>query len=1472
VRFQTPQSLDDPRFEHDSCGTGFIARVSGDAHHGVLDLALTALGRLEHRGALSADGKSGDGAGVLTQIPRAVMLGAVGHEWGTVNVSEPIGVGMLFLRSSQGSAEASLARALEDHGLRLAAWRSPPIDPTALGEAARATMPVIRQAIVVPSVTLEPNEFERRLYLSRKRFERNEPTAYVCSLSSRHIVYKALCAPHQLPAFYRDLVDPAFETAFALYHSRFSTNTLPSWELAQPFRLLAHNGEINTLWGNQAWMRSRERELPDEFLPVLAEGASDSAHLDSALELLARTGRDIVHGLSMLIVPAWEERAATLPPELVAFYRYHASLMEPWDGPAAIVFADGRYVGAALDRNGLRPCRYKITEDGLVVAGSEVGVVDLDPDTVVERGRLGPGQMLVVDLEERRVIHDADLKRQLSTAHPWQKWVHVRPLEREVASARVTTEEAPEPDNLTRLQRLYGHSKESLTIVLSSMAERGASATWSMGDDIPIPPLATVDRSLYPFFRQRFAQVTNPAIDPLRESLVMSLRSWIGPRPPLLHRGEQRTVIELPLPILTRSELAGLRAGSVYPAATVECVFPPERDALGNALDGVAERAAEAAAAGAQLIVLTDKAVTPNAAPIPMPLAVGAVHHHLVRTRQRTQVGLIVESGDCLDVHDVAVLIGLGASAVCPWIALLSAEQQVGPIGTERLVHALSEGLRKVMSKMGISTVTSYRGAHLFDILGLSGDVVERCFPSATSPIGGTGLPEIAHAVLARHRVFFESAEAAELPDLGLVRFRRDGEQRAWAPTTVRALQRAVGSARRGRDGDGEPEAWNEFRSAASTTAPLNLRNLLAVHPAGPTLPIESIEPADVIVRRFVTSAMSLGALSPEAHRTLSIAMNRLGGRSNTGEGGEDPESYLPRADGDVLSGKVKQVASGRFGVTAEYLVNAEEIEIKIAQGSKPGEGGQLPGHKVTDLIARLRHAQPGMSLISPPPHHDIYSIEDIAQLIHDLKRCNPRAKIGVKLVAERGVGTIAAGVVKAYADYVAVSGHSGGTGASPLSSIKHAGLPWELGLAEVQQVLRRNGLRTRVRLRVDGGLQTADDVVMAALLGADEFAFGTAPLVAMGCDMARQCHLNSCPTGIATQRDDLRAKFRGSPEHVVRYFEALAGDVRNRLAQLGLRSVDDLIGRVDLVSQVRWDGNLDLRSLLADVDGDGRQAIARRNDRPETSPLLDDDLAVDALAALERGEPFVAERPIRNRDRSVGARIAGTLTARWGGAPLPARVQLTFAGSAGQSFGAFAREGMQIVLDGEANDYVGKGLSGGELILRPTGKAREAPHRHVILGNVALYGATSGRLFAAGRAGERFGVRNSGATAVVEGAGDHACEYMTGGRVVILGDVGLNFGAGMMGGVAFVIADRSAVTERINQSHVTCLRPTEDDCVAARELILEHASLTESARAWEILADWDACRERLWKILPVGAEEPAEAADLEPRVEGAAH
>jgi glutamate synthase domain-containing protein 2/glutamate synthase domain-containing protein 1/glutamate synthase domain-containing protein 3 len=1443
-------SLYDARFEHDACGVGFVVRTSGDADHDVVRRGLIALGRLAHRGAVAADGLSGDGAGVLTQIPRRLVeREALQHGW-AVGERDLVAIAMLFLPPDDETAADALAAGLERQGLRVLGWRDVPVEAKALGASARASMPGIRQLIALGPEGVDEATLEQRLYVARRRFEREARAGYVCSLSCRTIVYKALCAGGQLPRFYGDLCDPLYESAFTVFHQRYSTNTLPSWELAQPFRLLAHNGEINTLWGNRAWLRARERELPQDLKPVLTEGGSDSASLDEALELLARGGRDLDHALAMLIVPAWEERA-DLPPSLAAFYRYHAALMEPWDGPAALALSDGRLVCAALDRNGLRPCRYQICRDGLVVAGSEVGLFDLADEEVIEKGRLGPGQMLLVDLVEQRVLHDGELRERVSAREPYEQLLGARRFgAAQLLGDAHPTEQGPP---LATRHHLFGVTAEDVKFVLAPMAEEAKEATWSMGDDTPVPPLARSPRSLYTFLRQRFAQVTNPPIDPLREAGVMSLRSWIGPRPTLLTRGPQATSFELDSPVLSLSCAAALRNQSHLTATEVPCTFDPAAESLPAALDRICAHAEAAVLDGAALLILSDRLADHDSAPVPMALAVGAVHQQLVRTALRVRAGLVVEAGDCWDVHHLAVLVGYGAGAVCPWLALHSARETRPEDGEAALVHALELGLRKVLSKMGISAVSSYRAGQFFEVLGLADEIVDRCFTGTPNRIGGIGWEQLQEAIAARHGAAIAAANrSAKLPDYGLLRFRRSeqAEQHAWEPTAVRALQRAVGVGHRSGS-EQDAAAWQEFRGIAGGTQARNLRDLLDFVAAGPAVPLEEVEPASSIVRRFVVSAMSLGALSPEAHLTLTIAMNRLGARSNTGEGGEDPAHYLPRPDGDRADCKVKQVASGRFGVTAEYLARADELEIKIAQGSKPGEGGQLPGHKVTELIARLRHAQPGLPLISPPPHHDIYSIEDIAQLIYDLKRCNPRAAVGVKLVAEVGVGTVAAGVAKAHADYVVISGHSGGTGASPLSSIKYAGAPWELGLAEAQQVLMRNGLRGRIRVRTDGGLMTASDVVIAALLGADEFSFGTAPLVALGCDMARQCHLNTCPTGIATQQPELRAKFRGTPEQVVRYFLMLAEDVRQLLAPLGLRSLADATGRSDLLRQVHFTGSLDLAPLLAHVEGDERRNVVERNDRIEEDEPLDEVLLREAATALAAGERFHAARTIRNADRTVGARISGEIALRSGGAPDAGTIDLRFTGSAGQSFGAFCGAGMRLELTGDANDYVGKGLCGAELVLRPTGAAADAPHRNVILGNVALYGATSGRLFAAGTAGERFAVRNSGASAVVEGVGDHGCEYMTGGVVVVLGETGRNFGAGMTGGVAFVYDETGRLPERVNPDSVACRRPGEEDFGVLRTLLEEHIVQTGSVHATQLARGWDGASRRFWRVEP---------------------
>jgi glutamate synthase domain-containing protein 2/glutamate synthase domain-containing protein 1/glutamate synthase domain-containing protein 3 len=1495
--------LYDPRFEHDACGVGFVARLSGQPGHDIVAKAVEAVANLSHRGAVAADGKSGDGSGVLTQIPRRLVTRELERLSGVrLDEADLVGMGMFFLPSEdrRQASEALIEVALETGGLRLLGWRDVPIDADQLGGAARSTLPRIRQALIAPgahAAQRNGDRLERALFLAQKDIERRADRAglvaqgfYVASLSCRTLVYKGLFAAHQLPAFYLDLRDPEYESGLAVFHQRYSTNTFPTWQLAQPFRLLAHNGEINTLLGNRAWMQAREAGLPAELRPLIWTEGSDSTSLDEALHLLERSGRNVLHALSVLMPAAWEGNAG-LPQAVQDFYRYHAPILEPWDGPAALAFADGRYVGAALDRNGLRPCRYKVTAEGLVVAGSEVGAIELDDYRIVEKGRLGPGQMLALDLERHTILHDAELKRELGASKPWGAWIDTSvvtppqtvtalPTNGTVMAVADPPAFVVDDQPLAMVQRAFGYTNEDLRIVLRPMGAEGLEAVWSMGDDTPVAPFARAPRSLYAFFRQRFAQVTNPPIDPLRESLVMSLRTWLGPKPDVLQvEGPQRHLIELESPVIDELTLASIRTQHRLRVAEVDATF--WADGLGasagsrleSALDDVCATAESAARNGAQILILSDRRADATRVAIPMLLALGAVHQRLLATGLRSDVDLVVEAGDAWDVHHLAALVGYGAGAVCPWLALRTArwlseddprrEYPDAATAEHNYLKAAAKGVLKIMSKMGISTVSSYRGGQIFECLGLDITVIERCFKGTPSRIGGLGFDALGAPVLERHASAYESVER-KLPDFGLVRFRREGERHAWEPPVIRALHQAI---------DQNGTTWDDYRLLTEPPdEPATLRDLLEILPAGEPVALEEVEPWDQIVTRFVCTAMSLGALSPEAHETLAVGMNRIGARSNSGEGGEDPSFYRPHDDGDRHDNKIKQVASARFGVTARYLAHAEELEIKMAQGSKPGEGGQLPAHKVTDLIARLRHAVPWTSLISPPPHHDIYSIEDLAQLIYDLKRVNPRARVGVKLVSEAGVGTVAAGVAKAYADYVLVSGFDGGTGASPLTSIKHAGSPWELGVAETQQVLVRNGLRGRIRLRTDGGLRRARDVVIAALLGAEEYGFGTASLVAIGCDMARQCHLNTCPTGIATQRTDLRAKFKGTPEQVIDFFVHLAEEIRELLASFGLRSIDEAIGRVDLLSQTRVYHGVDLSAVLADPDPSGaepRRCIQSRNDRPEDQEPLDERLLRDATAALNDAPRFKAACMIRNRDRSVGARIAGEIGAgrlqhsdvKRGVRQLPF-FEVRFVGSAGQSFGAFTTDGMRLTLEGEANDYLGKGMSGGEIVLMPADMARFAPHKNTIVGNTVLYGATGGRVFAAGRAGERFCVRNSGATAVVEGVGDHGCEYMTGGTVLVLGETGRNFGAGMTNGVAYVLDETGEFPRLLNDELVSATRlMNADELSAVYELVREHFERTASRRAEEILDLWDVFRGQFWRVAPRHASIAAEAA-----------
>jgi len=1487
-----------PFAPRDACGVGFIARQSGERTHEVVALALEAAARLAHRGASATD-LSADGAGVLTQIPRRLFILAASRQGLHLPADAALAVGMLFLPTQPELltlATRVVDEVLAADGLPLLGWRDVPVRPEVLGKSARDAMPRIRQVLIGrPDGPVDDDAWERQLYLARREMEHRAEALgllpfYICSMSCRTLVYKGLFTGGQLADFYPDLRDPAFESAIAVFHERYATNTLPRWELAQPFRMLGHNGEINTLWGNRNAMAMRAGLLDSPQFgdkgtrlrdPIRPRG-SDSASLDNALELLVRAGRSPVHAAMMLVPQAWE-KYPDVEPAVKAFYEYHQCVIEPWDGPAALAYSDGVQVAVSLDRNGLRPCRYKIRADGMVVAGSEVGIVDFDPRDVVESGKLGPGGVLLVDTAGRRIVRNLAAKREVATRRPYARWISQH-------MATLPTQDGVEPlikpsEQLRATQLTFGYGHEDLRLILEPMATTAAEVVWSMGDDTPLAVLSHKSPPIYSFIRQRFAQVTNPPIDSLRESMVMSLRMHLGQRgSPLVEKSSYARMLRIEHPVLLPEEMELLRNFPGFKAVTLDATWPARSrpEALEAALDGLCRRAEAAALKGARLLIISDRKAGAERVPIPALLALGAVRQQLVRTSLRAKVGLIVEAGDVVEQHHVASLVGYGAEAVHPWLALETvatlftevghgrAEADVErPLPAEaqsRYRTAVEKGLLKILAKMGISTLSSYCGAQVFEALGLGAEVIDRCFAGTSSPIGGIGFRELAEDVLARHRAAYgtEASLATSLPDEGRVRFRKDGETHAWSPQTVLALQQAVGSARASRVTATGDEAWRSFVARTEATAPTTVRDLLAFRSATP-VPIDEVEAVETIRARFVSSAMSLGSLSPEAHETIAIAMNRMGARSNSGEGGEDPAHYRSTG-GDRSDSRIKQVASARFGVTTEYLVRADEIEIKIVQGAKPGEGGQLPSHKVTELIARLRHATPGVQLISPPPHHDIYSIEDLAQLVLDLKSVNPRARIGVKLVASAGIGNVAAGVAKAFADYVLVAGHSGGTGASPLSSIKHAGVPWELGLAEAQHVLVSNGLRHRVEVRVDGGFRTGRDVVIATLLGAESYGFGTGPLVAMGCDMARQCHLNSCPTGIATQRPELRAKFRGNPDQVVAYFTHVAQQVREILASIGARSIDEIVGGAERLQradrpEVPRSAMLDLSLLLTPaIKGDEpRRRAVDRNVRRDVMSL---DAAVlhDAAQTIRDGTAFVGEYAIRNHHLAVGARVAGAIAELHGDAGLPVgALTARFTGSAGQSFGAFAIRGMRLELEGEANDYVGKGLNGAEISVRPFHDARYvgASHLNMIVGNTVLYGATDGLLLAAGQAGDRFAVRNSGACAVVEGVGNHACEYMTGGVVAVLGRAGRNFGAGMSNGVAYVLDEAGTFPSRLNHEMVLLADLDADDDQLLERLMRLHFSRTGSARARSILDGWGRATGQWRKVKPRGGAEP---------------
>ena len=1518
--------LYDPRYEHDACGVGMVARLDNEPTHEVVSRAITALENLEHRGANGADPKTGDGAGILMQMPHELFAEAAAFE---LPPPGQYGVLMCFLPTEEGSRrriEELLERTVKAEGQRLLGWREVPIDESETGEVAAACRPIIRQLFVGAGEveTLDQDAFERKLYVIRRVCELSPEGEglYVTSSSSRTINYKGMLISFQLAAFYEDLRDERTKSALALVHSRFSTNTFPSWELAHPYRVICHNGEINTVMGNVNWMRARESELSSELfgddlkkvVPVVPPGNSDSATFDNVLELLMLAGRTLPHAAMMMIPEAFRGRN-DLPEHLKGFYAFHSCLMEPWDGPASVAFTDGLVVGATLDRNGLRPGRWVETTDGHVVLGSESGLLDIPPEQVRRLGRLQPGKLFLVDLRQGRIVEDEEVKREVSTARPYGEWYarNAVPFKDLPPSSEVTLSDQP----LRLRQRAFGYTQEDLRVLLAPMALDAAEPIGSMGNDLALAVLSDQAPSLFSYFKQLFAQVTNPPIDPIREEIVMSLATTLGNERNLLDESpEHAHKLLLEQPILLNRELETLRhvEHDVYKARTIDATWLVQKgpEGMAEAIERICRQAHEAIEEGCNILILNDRLLGPRRVPIPSLLAVAAVHHHLVIEGTRLRAGIIVESGEPREVHHFATLIGYGASAVNPYLMLETLDELVfdgrvvrtladgskESVGAEEaaqnVVKAIGKGLLKTISKMGISTIQSYRGAQIFEAVGLERELIDAHFTGTASRIGGVGLGVLATEALERHARAYPVKQDDLLPVGGLYAWRRDGEHHMWNPETIALLQHAVREA--GQNGDasvsspsggdvsgalvGEPEAhrrvrespafakYREYAKTVNEAAARHatLRGLLEIGAGDGARPepilLEDVEPASEIVRRFCTGAMSLGSISREAHETLAIAMNRLGGRSNTGEGGEDPSRFTPDANGDRRRSAIKQVASGRFGVTIHYLVNADELQIKMAQGAKPGEGGQLPGHKVDDYIGSIRHTTPGVGLISPPPHHDIYSIEDLKQLIYDLRCANPQAQVSVKLVSEVGVGTVAAGVSKANADRVLVAGHDGGTGASPLSSIQAAGVPWEIGLAETQQTLLLNNLRARIIVQTDGQLKTGRDVVVAAMLGADEMGFSTAPLIATGCIMMRACHLNTCPVGIATQDPELRQRFKGTPEHVVNFFFFVAEEVREILASLGLRTLDEATGRVDLLGVGKavehWKARgVDLSHLLTQIElTDG--APRRRVEAPPKvlEDALDWELLKGAEPAIERGESVSLRFPVRNRNRCVGGILSSHIARRHGSAGLAeGSIEVELEGSAGQSFGGWLAPGVTFLLRGDAQDYAGKGLSGGVFAVRPREGMGEhfIAEQNVIVGNTVLYGATAGRAFFRGLAGERFAVRNSGASTVVEGVGDHGCEYMTGGRVVVLGPTGRNFAAGMSGGVAYVLDEQDTFSERCNMGLVGFDEISAADAIELRTMIEEHQRRTDSPVAARVLAEWEELlgRGAFVKVMP---------------------
>ena len=1483
-----PQGLYDPAHEHDACGMGFVANIRGHKSHDIVSKGIEVLVRLTHRGACGCDTETGDGAGILIQIPHKFFARECGALGFTLPPPGKYGVGMLFLpveRQPRLQCEGILERIVCEEGLTILGWRDTPVDGSAVGRVARVSQPYIEQIFIGCPASLNEDAFERKLYIVRKRAEAEVATSemeekgmfYVPSLSARTIVYKGLLLAPQIARFYAELRDPDVMSALCLIHQRFSTNTFPSWQLAHPYRYIAHNGEINTLRGNVNWMHARQSLLKsslfgsdiEKLFPIIAPGGSDSANLDNAVELLFQAGRSIPHVMAMLIPEAWAGNPH-MAPEKRAFYEYHASLMEPWDGPAAIAFTDGRVIGATLDRNGLRPGRYLVTDDDLVVLASEAGVLDVPPENVRQKGRLQPGKMFLVDTTEGRIVSDREIKRRLAIRQPYAEWLK---------QWQITLDQLPEPSRMhasdhgtiVARQRVFGYTDEDIKMILEPMAASGEEPVGSMGTDTPLACLSDRPQPLFNYFKQLFAQVTNPPIDPIREEMVMSLISYIGTeRNILAESAENCHTLKLPHPILTNRDLEKLRRvsrGDLL-ATTLPALFRTSdgEEGLRAALDELCRRASLAVKSGYTLLILSDRGVDKNYAPIPSLLALAAVHNLLVREETRTQVALIIESGEPREVMHFALLVGYGASAINPYLAFETFEDIAlrgylpegldADLSQQRFIKAINKALLKTFSKMGISTLQSYRGAQVFEAIGLNEDLVDTYFAGTTSRLEGINLGVLAREAQMKHEHAFRprTGYETELPVGGNYHFRANGEYHLLNPGTISKLQHSVRQ--------GNFNTFQEYTDLIDDQSRnlATLRSLMSIKRAEQPVPLEEVEPAKDIVKRFTTGAMSFGSISKEAHETLAIAMNRIGGKSNTGEGGEDEDRFKPDARGDLRRSAVKQVASARFGVTTNYLVNADELQIKMAQGAKPGEGGQLPGHKVDEVIARLRHSIPGVGLISPPPHHDIYSIEDLAQLIYDLKNVNPQARIAVKLVAEVGVGTVAAGVAKAHADVVLISGDSGGTGASPLSSIKHAGIPWELGLAETQQVLLLNDLRSRIRVQTDGKLQTGRDVVIAALLGAEEFGFATTPLIAMGCVMMRKCHLNTCSVGIATQDPELRKQFQGQPEHVINFFFFIAEQVRQHMSKMGFRTVNEMVGRVDMLEMRpavdHWKAHgIDLSAILYNPDLPGR--VARHCVHSQEHGLeraLDHEFLKVAQSTLNTGTPIEMSFPIGNIHRTAGSMLSGEVARRYASKGLPDNtIHIHLTGSAGQSFGAFLARGITLTLEGDANDYVGKGLSGGRLVVYPPRQSGFAAEENILVGNVVLYGATSGEAFFNGVAGERFAVRNSGATAVVEGVGDHGCEYMTKGLVVVLGRCGRNFAAGMSGGIAYVFDERGDFAEkRCNVASID-LEPLSDpaDMQLVYDLVTRHLELTGSRRARWLLDNWLEVLPRFVKVFP---------------------